>query len=194
MVESTEMQVSRLSDSVRAKPWDQLLKIGLDQTLSRCMSMLENGPDTHVVPVVDEYRSAVLAQLNVMEVMATSPTRVVPSPKAGPSGSVAKSKRPRSQSDVKLKTPKKKSSVATVGASKSTGRAKGGAVGQRVRSGVAKSGKGRRTGGKPQASKKLVLSVTAGEASDRSTQSSSDDVPLVGSGRTKRVIRDSSDE
>ena len=77
------MQVSRLSDNVRAKSWDQVLKIGLYQTLSRCIPMLENGPDTHIVPVVDEYRSTVLAQLNVMEVMATCPTRVTPSSKAG---------------------------------------------------------------------------------------------------------------
>ena len=110
------------------KPWDQLLKIGLDQTLSLCLSMLDNGPDTTVVPVVDEYRSKVLAQLNVMEVMATSPTSMAPGSRAMPSSSDVKAKRPRSQSDVKLKTPKKKPNVATVGTSKSTGRATGGAV------------------------------------------------------------------
>ena len=128
VIESTDMQVSRLTDSVRAKPWDQLLKIGLDQTLSLCLSMLDNGPDTTVVPVVDEYRSKVLAQLNVMEVMATSPTSMAPGSRAMPSSSDVKAKRPRSQSDVKLKTPKTKPNVATVGTSKSTGRATGGAV------------------------------------------------------------------
>ena len=194
VIESTDMQVSRLTDSARAKPWDQLLKIGLDQTLSLCISMLDNSPDTTVVPVVDEYRSTILAQLNVMEVMATSPTRAASSPRAVPSGSTGKWKKPRSQSDVRLKTLKKKTSVATVGTSKSTGREKGSAARQRGRSGGAKSGKGRRTGGKPQAAKKLVLSVVAGEDADRGTQSSSDDVPLVTGSRTKRVIRDSSDE
>ena len=36
IAETTDMQVSRLNDSVRAKPWDQLLKVGLDQTLFAC--------------------------------------------------------------------------------------------------------------------------------------------------------------
>ena len=125
VIETTDMQVSRLNDSVRAKRWDQLLKVGLDQTLSLCVSMLDNGPDTAVVPVVDEYRSTVLAQLNVMAVMATSPTRVATGPKAMPSSADVKSKRPRSQSDVKLKTPKKTPNVATVGTSKSTLRTRG---------------------------------------------------------------------
>ena len=178
VIESTDMQVSWLTDSVRAKLWDQLLKIGLDQTLSLCVSMLDNGPDTTVVPMVDEYRSTVLAQLNVMEVMATSPTRMAPGSKAMPSSSDVKAKRPRSQSDVKLKTSKKKPNVATVGTSKSTGRARGGAVSRRGHSIVVKSGKGRRIGGKLQAAKRLVLSVAAGEASDHGSQSSSDDEPL----------------
>ena len=84
--------------------------------------------------------------------------------------------------------------MATVGTFKSTGLAKGGAVSHGGRSGVSNSGKSRRTGGKPHAAKRLVLSVTAGNVSDRGTRSSSDDVPLSVSGRTKRVIRDSSDE
>ena len=194
VIESTDVQVSRLTDSVRAKPWDQLLKIGLDQTLSSCVSMLDNGPDTTVVPVVDEYRSTVLAQLNVMEVMATSPTRVALGPRAMPSSTDVKSKRPRSQSDVKLKTPKKTPNVATVGTSKSTGRSRGVAVSRRGHSAVVKSGKGRRTGGKPHASKRLVLSAAASEASYHGSQSSSDDVPLSTNKRTKQAIRDSSDE
>ena len=143
VIESTDMQVSRLTDSVRAKPWDQLLKIGLEQTLSLCVSMLDNGPDTTVVPVVDEYRSTVLALLNVMKVMATSPTRMAPGSRAMPSSTDVKAKRPHSQSDVKLKTPKKTPNVATVGTSKSTGRTRGGAVSRRGHSVVVKSGKGR---------------------------------------------------
>ena len=194
VIETTDMQVSRLNDSVRAKPWDQLLKVGLDQTLSLCVSMLDNGPDTAVVPVVDEYRSTVLAQLNVMAVMATSPTRVATGSKAMPSSTDAKSKRPRSQSDVKLKTPKKTPNVATVGTSKSTGRTRGVVVSRRGHSAAVKSGKGRQTGGKPHASKRLVLSTAASEASDHGSQSSSDDVPLSTTKRTKQVIRDSSDE
>ena len=194
VIETTDMQVSRLNDSVRAKPWDQLLKVGLDQTLSLCVSVLDNGPDTAVVPVVDEYRSTVLAQLNVMAVMATSPTRVATGSKAMPSSTDAKSKRPRSQSDVKLKTPKKTPNVATVGTSKSTGRTRGVVVSRRGHSAAVKSGKGQRTGAKPHASKRLVLSTAACEASDHGSQSSSDDVPLSTTKRTKQVIRDSPDE
>ena len=65
--ESTDMLVSRFSDGVRGKPWDQLLKIGLDQTLARCVGILTNDLCSAVVPMVDDYKSAVLAQLNVME-------------------------------------------------------------------------------------------------------------------------------
>ena len=194
VIETTDMQVSRLNDSVRAKPWEKLLKVRLDQTLSLCVSMLDNGPDTAVVPVVDEYRSTVLAQLNVMAVMATSPTRVATGSKAMPSSTDAKSKRPRIQSDVKLKTPKKTPNVATVGTSKSTGRTRGVVVSRRGHSAAVKSGKGRRTGGKPHASKRLVLSTAASEASDHGSQSFSDDVPLSTTKRTKQVIRDSSVE
>ena len=59
---------------------------------------------------------------------------------------------------------------------------------------MVKSGKGRRTGGKPHAAKTLVLSVAAGEASDHGTQLSSVDEPLSTSKRTKQAIRDWSDE
>ena len=108
IAETTDMKVSRLSDSVRAKPWDRLLKVGLDQTLSFCVSLLDEGPETPVVSVVDEYRSTILAHLNIMEVMATSPIRASPNLTAMQSDSGSKSKRPRSQPDVRLKTPKKR--------------------------------------------------------------------------------------
>ena len=129
-----------------------------------------------------------------MAVMATSPTRVATGPRAMPSSTDVKSKRPRSQSDVKLKTPKKTPDVAKVGTSKSTGRTRGVVVSRRGQSAAVKSGKGRRTGGKPPASKRLVLSTTASEASGHGSQSSSDDVPLSTTKRMKQAIRDSSDE
>ena len=119
IAETTDMQVSRLSENVRAKPWDQLLKVGLDQSLSFCVALLDKGPETPAVPVVDEYRSTILAQLNVMEVMAASLIRASPKLTALPSGSGTKSKRPRSQSDVKLKTPKKDTNVVASTISKS---------------------------------------------------------------------------
>ena len=121
---TADMQVSRLSDSVRAKPWDQLLEVGLDHTLSFCVTLLDKGPETPVVPVVDEYRSTILAQLNVMEVMATSPIRASPNLTAMQSGSGSKSKRPRSQTDVRLKTPEKNANVAVATTSKSTVRSR----------------------------------------------------------------------
>ena len=42
VTESTDMLVSRLSDGVRGKPWDQLLKVGLDQILAHCVGLLTN--------------------------------------------------------------------------------------------------------------------------------------------------------
>ena len=194
IAETTDMQVSRLSDSVRAKPWDQLLKVGLDQSLSFCVALLDKGPEAPVVPIVDEYRSSILAQLNVMEVMAASPIRVSPKLTALPSESGSKSKRPRSQSDVKLKTPNKDANVVASTTSKS-------AIPSKTRGAIRRSGgrktpssTGRRTGGKPQSGKKLVLSLVASESADQEDQLT-DDGLVKTSRRGKRTMRiESSDE
>ena len=171
IAETTDMQVSRRSNSVRAKPWDQLLKVGLDQSLSFCVALLDKGP---VVHVVDEYRSTILAQLNVMEVMAASPIRASPKLTALPSGSGTKSKRPRSQSDVKLKTPNKDTNVVASTISKSAMRSKTRGAARRNSGRGTPSSTGRRTGGKPQSGKTLVLSVVASWSADQDDQLSDD--------------------
>ena len=56
---SSDMLESRLSDGVRSKPWDQLLKIGLDEILARCESVLVDDQFPTIIPVVDDYRSNV---------------------------------------------------------------------------------------------------------------------------------------
>ena len=58
--ETSDMQVSRLSDESRSRPWDHLLKTGLGEALSRSNTVLSNelvGPST---THVDDYRSSVL--------------------------------------------------------------------------------------------------------------------------------------
>ena len=102
VAETTDMLVSRLSDAVRGKPWDQLLKVGLDQTLTRCMSVLTNDIGSAVTPMVDDYRSAVLAQLNVKEVVATSPIRPSTSPKAKRFIGTSKGKGASTQANVQI--------------------------------------------------------------------------------------------
>ena len=188
------MQVSRLSDSVRAKPWDQLLKVGLDQSLSFCVALLDKGPEIPVVPVVDEYRLTILAQLNVMKVMAVSPIRASPKLTALPSGSGTKSKRPRSQSDVKLKTPSKDTNVVASTISKSAIPSKTRGAARRNSGRRTPSSIGRRTGGKPQSGKTLVLSVVASGSADQEDQLSDDGLTKP-SRRGKRTTRvESSDE
>ena len=67
-VETTDMQVSRLSNPVRSCPWDQLLKVGLDETMTRCQGALdEENNDAAVGASVDNYRSAACAQLESLE-------------------------------------------------------------------------------------------------------------------------------
>ena len=194
IAETTDMQVSRLSDSVRAKRWDQLLKVGLDQSLSFCVALLDKGPGTPVVPVVDEYRSTILAQLNVMEVMAVSLIRASPKLTALPSGSGTKSKRPHSQSDVKFKTPNKDTNVVASIISKSAIPSKTRGAARRNSGRRTPSSIGRRTGGKPQSGKTLVLSVVASGSADQEDQMSDDGLTKP-SRRGKRTTRvESSDE
>ena len=148
--ESTDMLVSRLSDGVRGKPWDQLLKIGLDQILARCVSILTNDLSSPVVPMVDDYRSAVLAQLNVMEVNATSPVRISSSPRAKGSAGPSKRKGARVQAAVQITTGT--SEVGTSGKTVKKGVRVSGAKG-RGHGSSTRGQRGRRTGGKPCSSK-----------------------------------------
>ena len=155
--------------------------------------MLDNGPDTQVVPVVDGYQSSVLAQLNVMTVLATSPTRVTPVSKTAQSGSVSKTKRPCKQSDIKLKTPKKKLLVSAATTSKAKRRSNAAVVG-REGGGVSQSVKGRTTGARAQAAQKLVLSVVPDGSSDQGARSSSEEMPKRVVRKAKRFMPESSDD
>ena len=78
------------------------MKIVLEQSLSCCLAVTDRDsvPDAPIVHVVDNYRSDVLAQLNVMEVIAGSPKRATPNAKVVKSGTPRKSKGPRKQSEV----------------------------------------------------------------------------------------------
>ena len=156
--------------------------------------MLDNGPDTQVVPVVDGYQSSVLAQLNVMTVLATSPTRVTPVSKTAQSGSVSKTKRPCKQSDIKLKTPKKKLMVTAATTSKAKRRSNAAVVGREGRGGVSQSVKGRTTGARAQAAQKLVLSVVPDGSSDQGARSSSEEMPKRVVRKAKRFMPESSDD
>ena len=61
--ETTDMQVSRLTDTERGRPWDQLLKVGVEDVLSRCYQVFNEGTVESAGISVDDYRSAVCAQL-----------------------------------------------------------------------------------------------------------------------------------
>ena len=183
--ESTDMLVSRLSDGVRGKPWDQLLKIGLDQTLSRCTGILTNDLSSAVVPKVDDYRSAVLAQLNVMEVIATSPVRFSNSPKVKGSAGPSKGKGAHVQAAVEIAT--RTSEACTSGKTVKKNVRRSGAN-RRGQGSSNRGQRGRRTGGKPGSSKSLVLSSCA------SSPTSHKQKKLTTKRRAKWTVADSSDE
>ena len=66
--EPTDKQVSRLSDPGRNRPWDQLLKVVLDETMSRCHgALIDDSVDATAGMKVDSYRSAVCAQFESLE-------------------------------------------------------------------------------------------------------------------------------
>ena len=69
------MQVSRLTDEGRAIPWDQLVKRGVDESLGRCVTVLETTGGLPTRPVIDDYVSAVCNQLRTMESSPTAPRR-----------------------------------------------------------------------------------------------------------------------
>ena len=183
--ESTDMLVSRLSDGVRGKPWDQLLKISLDQTLARCVGILTNDLSSAVVPMVDDYRSTVLAQLNGMEVMATSPVRISNKPKVKGSAGRSKGKGARVQAGVQIATGTSEVGTSGKTVKKSVRRSDS----KRRSQGPSTRGqRGRRTGGKPRSSKTLVLS------SCTSSPTSHGQKKLATKRRAKGTIVESSDE
>ena len=140
---------SRLSDVVRAKPWDLLLKVGLDTTLASCESVLTNDQNSTVVPAVDDYRSNVLAQLSTLDKEPASPARGPSSSKGKRSAETSKAEMARTQSAVKLQTPVS-APVRRSGSKKDSSQGQGSST---------RIGVGRRTGGKPRGAKTLILST-----------------------------------
>ena len=140
---------------MRAEPWNQLLKIGLCQTLARCIYVLNNDPSTTIVHVVDDYRSTALPQFNVMEVVTTSPIRVSPCSKAKRSVAPPKVKGSRG---CLVKTLQKNTDTSRKTTSKAAHRS-GSAKTFRSPTGCSSSTRGysgRRTGGEPRGTKTLI--------------------------------------
>ena len=64
--ETSDIHVTRLSDVARCRLWDQLMKSGLGEPLAR-----DNATSVIRTTVrVDDYRSNVLAQLDLVEVLS----------------------------------------------------------------------------------------------------------------------------
>ena len=105
--------------------------------------------------MVDDYRSAVLAQLNVMEVVATSPIRPSASPKVRRSVGSSRGGGARTQAAVQI--PTWTGEVGTSGkAVKGCGRQS--EAGKEGQGSSIRGHRGRRTGGKPRGAKALILS------------------------------------
>ena len=73
--EGSDMQTARLAGEARSYPWNQVFKHGLSDTLTRCGTILSNEVVKPTSPVVDEYPSDFLAQLDVIEAVVTCPVR-----------------------------------------------------------------------------------------------------------------------
>ena len=84
--------------------------------------------------------------------------------------------------------------VASATTSKAKGLSNAAVVRRGGCGGVSRSAKGHRAGGRPQAAKKLVLSVVSDGASDRGAQSSNEDKPNCVVRKAKRVFPESPDE
>ena len=68
--ETSDMQVSRLSNETRSRPWDELLNSRLGEALSLGIAVLSNELEALPTVPIDDYRSNNLVQLNLVEVMS----------------------------------------------------------------------------------------------------------------------------
>ena len=178
VTDSSDMLESRLSDVVRAKPWDQLLKVGLDTTLASCESILTNDQNSGVVPAMDDYRSNVLARVSTLDKEPASPTCGPSSSKGKRFAVTSKAKIARTQSAVKLQTPMS-APVRRSGSKEDSSRGQGSST---------RTGVGRRTGGKPRGAKTLILSTcSSGSVSHDVKQS-------VGKGKSVTDMKKKLDE
>ena len=186
---TSDMQVSRLTDEARCRPWDRLIKSSLSEALSLGNAVLSNDLTTTSTVPIDDYRSNFLAQLDLVEVL--SPPRA--GRRSSPIGvSSAKSKKSaRRQIDVTLgisapfsvqTAPKKKRSAVKNprGARRCMPSASRGGV-------LTRQSVGRRRGGIPRETKHLQLANVVGSDDD-----SASEVVVSGRKRLSRIHLDSS--
>ena len=123
------MLVLQLSYGVRAKPWDQVLKIGLHQTLWLDVSLRWTMILVRLLflwwTIIDLLSWMFWLRVIgywVMEIVATSPIRVSALPKSRRSAISPKSKGAHTQSDVKIKHVQKSARTSGKTTVKSAGR------------------------------------------------------------------------
>ena len=148
--ETTVMQVSCLSNDARSRPWDRLLKSGLGEALSLNNAVLTNELVTSPTVPIDDYRSCVLAQLNLVEVMSPPRARRRSSPIVASVSTFKKSA--RLQDDVAFSA-----SSSTAVQSGRSSRKSGpkcakvvGASSSSLGTAVSRQSSGRRRGGSPE--------------------------------------------
>ena len=190
LCETSNMQVSRLANDARSRPWDQLLKSGLGEALSLGNSVLSNELVTTPTVPIDDYRSSVLAQLNLVEVM--SPPR--PGRRSSPIAANVSTggKGARLQHDVAIgvssstavsssrKCRKSRPKCAKVVSTPSSSRG----------TAVSRPPSRRRTGGVPRGKKSLTLASVDGS----NDGSNSEGVEVKGKKRHSRRVLDSPEE
>ena len=189
--ETSDMQVSCLSNESRSRPWDQLLKSGLGEALSRSNAVLSNELVGPSATLVDDYRSNISAQLDLVDCSPTAGRR------SGPSCvCVTKAKKiALRQSDVILgatcSTPVQSARKSKKATPKDI---QGPSFGPSavIRSGErSQRSRGRCTGGVPGGRKCLQLANVSDDVHDSSSE---DIVAGVGKKRQSRFNLDSSDE
>ena len=75
--DNTDIQISLLSDAERCPPRDQLLKVALQDTFAWCKQALNGDSGRSGRVSIDEYRTAVCAQLESLEADVCSPWRSI---------------------------------------------------------------------------------------------------------------------
>ena len=119
--QTTDMQTSRLQDESHCVPWEQLLKVGINDLYDRCSVALGSSSGLPEVPVVDEYRSTVCEQLRTLAANAVAVKS--PAKKISVQGTSVKAtdgRGPRTQTSVGISsgipakdTPKRKQPTRT---------------------------------------------------------------------------------
>ena len=188
---TSDMQVSRLTDEARSRTWDQLLESGLSEALSLGNAVLSNELATTSTVPIDDYRSSVLAQLDLVEVL--SPPRAGRRSSPAVIVSATKKKSARRQSDVTLgigiSASAQRASKSKKSAAKSVRGTSCDVPSTSRGSSRARQSIGRRTGGIPQGRKNLQLANVA-----RSDDDSASEGVVRGKKRQSRCELDTSDD